>query len=212
MKLLMTPTSPYARKARILVLEKNLDCEMCPVAVWDDDPQVLAANPLRKVPVLILDDGAAAADSRVICEYLDSLSESPRFYPADSAARLATKTREAIIEGAMDSALALIMAGKVAPEMTKSDAAAAWKKWLFGKAERTLDQAERLFGENHGGGDLDIPLDMSAVAFFCFLDFWLFRMPMTGWDDWRESRPQLAAWFARVGGRESFAATDPRNT
>ena len=208
MKLLITPTSPYARKARVLVLEKQLQCEMAPVSPWDDSPEVLAANPLRKVPVLLI-GGEAVLDSRVICEYLDSLSDSPRFYPADAEARRAVKTREALVEGAMDSALALVMAGKVAPEMGKSDAAAAWKTWLFSKAERTLDQAERLFAQNHGGGD-SVPLDMSAVAFYCFLDFWLFRMPQTGWADWRDSRPKLAAWFAETAKRESFAKTDPR--
>ncbi len=209
MKLLMTPTSPYARKARVLVLEKQLNCEMETVSPWDDSPQVLAVNPLRKVPVLITEDGAVF-DSRVICEYLDSMSDSPRFLPEDAAARRAVKTREALVEGAMDSALALVMAGRVAPEMVKSAAAAEWRRWLFGKAERTLDNAEQLFGKNHGGGDLDIPLDISAVTFFCFLDFWLFRLPQTGWADWRDSRPNLAAWFAETGKRESFVQTDPR--
>lgn len=200
MKMLMTPTSPYARKARVLVMEKQLTCEMLPVAVWDDDPQVLAANPLRKVPALILDDGAAVVDSRVICEYLDSLADAPRFLPANDDARLATKTREALIEGATDSALALIMAGKVAPEMT---AAPAWREWLLGKAGRVLDTLEQDIATRTG-------MDMSDVACFCFLDFWLFRMPQTGWADWRDNRPQLAAWFASTGERASFAETDPR--
>ena len=61
MKMLMTPTSPYARKARAIARAKQIDCEMQPAAVWDDAPEVLAANPMRKVPILILDDGAAIA-------------------------------------------------------------------------------------------------------------------------------------------------------
>lgn len=199
MKLLMTPTSPYARKARVLALEKQINCEMQPAAVWEDDPQVLAVNPLRKVPVLILDDGGAVLDSRVICEYLDSLSESPRFLPADPAARLATKTREALAEGATDSALALIMAGRVAG----SPPAPAVREWLLGKAERALDVLEK---DIAGRTETDI----SDIACYCFLDFWLFRAPQTGWPDWRDSRPQLAEWFSRIGGRASFSATDPR--
>ena len=202
MKLLMTPTSPYARKARVIALEKKIALTMQPAAVWDDDPQVLAANPLRKVPALILDDGAAVLDSRVICEYLDSLPGSPQFFPSDSAARVAVKTREALVEGATDAALALIMAGKVAPD---SAPAPAWKEWLMGKAERALDALEKDAAGRRGGAP-----DMSDVACFCFLDFWLFRMPQTGWADWRDSRPQLAEWFGLIGGRASFAETDPR--
>ena len=82
MQLMMTPTSPYARKARVVALEKQLDCEMREVSPWDDDPAVLQVNPLRKAPALLLDDGSALLESRLICEYLDSLSDSPRFFPA----------------------------------------------------------------------------------------------------------------------------------
>lgn len=200
MQLLMTPTSPYARKARVVALEKQIACEMIPAAVWDDDPRVLAANPLRKVPTLLLENGAAVADSRVICEYLDSLSDSPRFLPADAAARAATKTRESLVEGATDSALALIMAKKVAPD---SAPAPEWRQWLFGKTERALDALEKDIDRREG-------TDISDVACFCFLDFWLFRMPLTNWADWRDSRPRLAEWFARNADRQSFAETDPR--
>lgn len=202
MKILMTPTSPYARKARVIALEKQIPCEMIPAAVWDDDPRVLAANPLHKVPALILADGAAVVDSRVICEYLDSLSDSPRFLPADADARLATKTREALVEGATDSALSLIMAKKVAPDVA---IAAKWRQWLFGKTERVLDALEK---DAAGRGGMDV----SDVACFCFLDFWLFRMPLTGWADWRDSRPRLAEWFARAADRQSFVETDPRKS
>ena len=69
MQLLMTPTSPYARKARVVALEKQLDCEMREVSPWDDDPAVLQVNPLRKAPALLLDDGSALLESRLICEY-----------------------------------------------------------------------------------------------------------------------------------------------
>ena len=203
MKLLMTPTSPYARKARVLVLEKQLNCEMEAVSPWDDDAQVLATNPLRKVPVLLADGGAAVFDSRVICEYLDSLSDSPRFLPADAAARLEVKTREALVEGAMDSALSLVMAGRAAPDMAATD---SWKRWLLGKSERALDVLEKRAGARGGAADLD----MGEVACFCFLDFWLFRQAQTGWADWRDSRPNLAEWFAKTGKRESFVQTDPR--
>ena len=135
MKMLITPTSPYARKARAVIIEKELDCAMAEVSPWDDSPEVLAANPLRKVPVLLTDDGAAIFDSRVICEYLDAQSEKSRLLPADMAARQAVKTREALVEGAMDAALMLVMTGRAASDMTPTD---SWRQWLMGKAERAL--------------------------------------------------------------------------
>ena len=202
MKMIITPTSPYARKARALIIAKQLTCEMMNGAPWDDDPQILTLNPLRKVPVLLTDDGAAIVDSRVICEYLDALSDSPRFLPAAAAARWATKSREALIEGAMDSALMLLMSGRAAADMTPS---ASWRQWLMSKAQRTLDVLEQ---DIHQRGEPD----MSDIACFCFLDFWLFRMPQTQWEDWRPSRPQLAAWFERLSDRACFVQTDPRQT
>ncbi len=202
MKMLITPTSPYARKARAVIIEKGLDCAMAEVSPWDDSPEVLAANPLRKVPVLLTDDGAAIFDSRVICEYLDAQSEKSRLLPADMAARQAVKTREALVEGAMDAALMLVMTGRAASDMTPTD---SWRQWLMGKAERALDLLEK----DISGRAAAAP-DMSDVACYCFLDFWLFRMPQTKWADWRDSRPQLAAWFAKMGERECFTRTDPR--
>ncbi|MGI9307277.1 MAG: glutathione S-transferase N-terminal domain-containing protein [Gammaproteobacteria bacterium] len=197
MKLLITPTSPFARKARALLLEKQIPCETAPASPWDDAPEILAANPLRKIPVLLLDGGAAVFDSRVICEYLDAQSGAPRFLPEDANARMAVKTREAMIEGAMDSAAAILMAGKVAPEMQN----AAWRKWLSDKIGRTLDALEKDIASRAGG------MDMSDIACFCFLDFILFRLPD---EDWRPAHPQLEAWFAETAKRESFAKTDPR--
>lgn len=202
MKMLITPTSPYARKARAVVIEKGLNCEMSEVSPWDDSPEVLAANPLRKVPVLLLDNGTAMFDSRVICEYLDAQSEKSQFLPADMLARQSVKTREALVEGAMDAALMLVMTGRAAADMTPTD---SWRHWLMGKAERALDLLEK----DISGRNASSP-DMSDVACYCFLDFWLFRMPQTKWSDWRDSRPQLAGWFTKMGERECFAKTDPR--
>lgn len=202
MKLIITPTSPYARKARILIREKNLQCEETAGAPWDDDPAILQANPLRKVPVLLPGgDAAPVFDSRVICQYLDSLAE-PRFLPADASARAATQTREALAEGAMDSALAVIMAGRVAPDMKSAD---SWKMWLMSKARRAIDAAE---SEAPARMEAAAP-DMADVAWFCFLDFWLFRMPQMEWD-WRPESPQLAKWFEKFGARPSAQQTDPR--
>ena len=197
MKLLITPTSPYARKAKVVALEKKLPCDFIAVAPWDNDPQIVSVNPLRKVPVLIDDNHAVILDSRVICEYLDALSDSPRFLPADAATRTAVKTREAIIEGAMDSALAIIMAGRIAPDMQH----AAWRGWLMDKVDAALSYLEQTAATRNFD-------DLSDVACYCLLDTLLFRLGDSY--HWQSKYPSLAAWFDRTGARESLKSTDPR--
>jgi len=197
MKLLMTPTSPYARKARVIIAEKSINCEQVVVAPWDDDPQVLAANPLRKVPALLTDDGHTLLDSRVICAYLDGQGEA-MFYPEVADKRVLVESRAALVEGAMDSLLAIIMAGRAAPDMQLSG---SWKNWLMDKAKRTLALLEKDIAGRSG-------FDISDIACYSFLDFWLFRM---GDMDWRPNYPQMAAWFEKTAGRPSITVTDPRN-
>ena len=200
MKLLITPTSPYARKTRILVLEKSLKCEMVMVSPWDDDANVRDNNPLRKAPILIVDTHQTLIDSRLICEYLDTLSDSPRFIPDSPTARFAVKNREAIIEGAMDSLLIPIMTGRVSPNMAQS---AEWRQWLISKTQRALEVLEQNIAQRDG-------FDISDVACFCLLDFWLFRAAAANLPDWRDSYPRLTAWFEHTGSRESLQQTDPR--
>lgn len=203
MKLLITPTSPYARKARIVILEKNLPVEEVTANPWEGDEAVNNNNPLGKIPVLLLADGAIL-DSRVICEFLDGQNESPRFLPAAcggasaAAARVQTKTREAVAEGAIDAFLSIIMAGKVAPDMQN----AAWKNWLMTKTEGALDYFEKS-AANRSADEMD----MGDITLGCLLGSVDFRAPDL---DWRGARPALAAWYAGVSARASFQQTAPR--
>ena len=196
MKLLITPTSPFARKARVLIAEKNLDCPQETVSPWDDDPQVTNNNPLRKVPVLLTGNGAIV-DSDVICEYLDAAA-APHFIPQDAAARTTTKTRNAIAQGGLESAVAIIMAGKVAPDMQNEN----WRNWLMNKTDNAIAWSEKTIPDR----DADNP-DMADITLACFLDFLNFRMPD---HNWRAPNPKLAEWFEKIITRPSFAQTDPR--
>src|SRR5436190_1446985 len=99
MKLLASTASPYARKVRIVLAEKKIECELQPVDVSPVDNPVNAHNPLGKIPTLVLDDGTALYDSRVIVEFLDNASPISRLIPEDVRDRVAVRRWEALADG-----------------------------------------------------------------------------------------------------------------
>ena len=198
MKLLITPTSPYARKACIVALEKDINCEFVVAVPWDDDPLVTQNNPVRKIPVLLADDGTAIVDSTVICEFLDAQNDTPKFLPSDFNARLAVKNREAIALGGMDAALAVIMAKRVAPDMQGE----AWTNWLLAKTDGALNAFEQLAEQMNP----DAP-DMADITLGCLVGMLDFRLPGR---DWRNNRPALAVWWEKLSARDSFQQTIPK--
>src|SRR5258705_13671462 len=107
MKLLGSAGSPYARKARVAMLEKKMPCEFVVDRPSNPGSQVPKHNPLAKVPVLVLDDGKAIYDSSVIVEYFDGIGSGPKLIPADFAARIAVRQWEALGDGIVDSIVTL---------------------------------------------------------------------------------------------------------
>ena len=105
MKLIGAITSPYARKVRIVLAEKKLDYQFVPEDVWSADTQIAASNPLGKVPCLVMDGADAMFDSRVIVEYLDTLSPVGKLIPAPGRERTEVKTWEALADGLLDAAI-----------------------------------------------------------------------------------------------------------
>jgi glutathione S-transferase len=105
MKLIGSLTSPYVRKARIAFLEKKIDVELIIDPVWSADSQLPGVNPLGKVPALIMEDGGAMFDSRVIVEYADTLSPVGRLIPSTGKEKAAVKTWEALADGVLDAAI-----------------------------------------------------------------------------------------------------------
>ena len=112
MKLLSSQTSPYARKVRIALAEKKIEYELVEASPWDAGTSVPAINPLGKVPVLMLDDGTALYDSRVIVEYLDTVSPVSRLIPEPSRQRIAVKRWEALADGICDAAVLIVRESK----------------------------------------------------------------------------------------------------
>lgn len=197
MKLVVATPSPFARKARIALLEKQLPHEVVVQNPWQ---QTIAENPLGKVPVLFLDDGRLVHDSSVIVEYLDTVS-APPLIPADPGQRVMHKQVEAIADGICD-AVVLIVTERSRPAEKQS---ADWIARQAMKIPKALDELERLLGTDdvftsHGFG-------LAEIATGCALGYLDLRYPEL---DWRASHPRLAALATRLAARESFAATLPK--
>jgi glutathione S-transferase len=200
MKLIIARPSPYARKAHIALLEKNIPFEAVIENPWLPGTAVPGANPLGKVPALILDDGKVVHDSKVIVEYLETLDKSPRLIPHDSVARIAHKQIEVLADGVCDAVVLIILERSRAPEMRSQD----WmerqrKKIVAGISElsRSLGDHQWFVGEEFGLAD---------VATGCALGYLDFRFPEYSW---REAAPNLEKIFSQLSARPSFAKTMP---
>ena len=134
MKLIGTPTSPYTRKARVVLAEKRIDTSSSSIAPFDAATGVPAYNPLGKVPVLVLDDATTIFDSRVIVEYLDNASPVTKLMPEDTRHRIQARRWEALADGCTDAIVAIVMERRRPQELQ-------YGRWIArqqGKIERAL--------------------------------------------------------------------------
>ena len=201
MKLIGTHASPFTRKVRIVAAEKRIELQFEIDNPWQLAAHVLAANPLGKVPALILEDGATLFDSRVIAEFLDGASPVGKLIPSANRAQAAVKRWEALADGVLDGAIAVRLENQRA-EPTRSN---LWVDRQWGKVERGLDEMERELGTNTWCAETSFSLADIAVG-SCL--FWLdFRFPQF---DWRKHRGQLTKLAAKLDERPSFAETRPR--
>lgn len=196
MKLLYSPTSPYARKVRITAIEKGLAdrIEIVGVDVLGKPDTVRGDNPLVKIPTLVLDDGASLFDSPVICEYLDTLAPSPRLVP-DGAARFDVLKRQALADGVMDAAFNLVMERR----RPATERSAEWTARWTGAIAGGLVALDGLVSD-------DAPFDLGWIAALSAGDYVEFRLADLGMAD---RTPRLAAWRARLAARPSVAASAP---
>ena len=201
MKLYAPAPSPYVRKVRVLARETGLATriEEIPAAVSPiaPDERVTRANPLGKVPALILDDGTALYDSPVICEYLDGLHSGRRLFPPAGPARWTALRQQAEGDGLLDAAVLTRYELVLRPEPLR------WPEWVAGqkaKVAGALDDLER------NADSLAGELTIGGITIACALGYLDFRFAD---DAWRTGRPRLAAWFAEVSMRESLRTTMP---
>lgn len=200
MKILSSLTSPYGRKARIVLLEKKIDCQLEVDIPWDEDTKVPDYNPLGKVPVLVLDDGTALYDSRVIVEYLDKLSPVSRLLPAESRPLAMTKRWEALADGVLDAAVAIFLEKK--RDSTQQNP--GWIERQLGKMRRGVEAMATDLGEKTWCNGESYSLADIAVG--CSLNYLDLRFPHI---KWREQYPNLATLMAKLEARPSFVDTRP---
>jgi glutathione S-transferase len=203
MKLIGAITSPYVRKVRVVMLEKKLDYQFIAEDVWAADTSIAASNPLGKVPCLIMEGGEAVFDSRVIVEYLDTLSPVGKLIPPSGRERAEVKTWEALADGVMDAA---ILARLEATWPGRSDAqrCPAWIDRQMEKVDAALKAMSRGLGDKPFCSG--IHLSLSDVAVGCALGYLSFRFPQL---EWRTTYPNLARLTDKLALRQSFMETRP---
>ena len=200
MKLVMSLTSPFARKVRIVLAEKNLSCEMVVDIPWSAGTAVPQFNPLGKVPVLLREDGSTLFDSRVIVEYLEQLKPWPMLIPVEAEHLIAAKRWEALADGVSDAAAAVFIERK-RPEAQQSQ---DWMDRQLGKIERGLGAMNEELGLKAYCVNANFSLaDIAVGAALGYLDF---RFAELGW---RERFPALLRLAEVLAQRPSFAATVP---
>ena len=203
MKLIGSVTSPYVRKVRIVMAEKKLDYQFVTEDVWSAQTSIHASNPLGKVPCLVMEGGEAVFDSRVIVEYLDTLSPVGKLIPSAGRERAEVKTWEALADGVLDAALLARMEA-VWTERSDGQRSQAW-------IDRQLDKIQHaLLAMGRGLGDQafcsGVYLSLSDIAVGCALGYLDFRFPQI---DWRTPHPNLHKLYDKLSLRPSFIDSLP---
>ena len=196
MKLYHSPTSPFVRKVMACAIMHGLDRQITLVATdaHASPADLVADNPLSKVPCLVTDDGFALYDSPVICEYLDEISQDIPMLPPKGAMRWRALKLQALGDGMMDAAVARLLDSR-RPSDPAREAAMARQKAIV---ERCLDRLEAEVPAVHP--------DLGTLTLACALGYLDLRFAA---DSWREGRPMLAAWFDRMSEIEALARTAP---
>jgi glutathione S-transferase len=202
MKLIGSLTSPYVRKVRVVMAEKKLDCELVLEDVWGND-NIVKSNPLGKVPCLVLDGGEAIFDSRVIVEYLDTLSPVGKLIPPSGRERTEVRTWEALSDGLLDASI-LARLEATWSGRTEEQRSQAWIDRQMRAVHNALKSMSLGLGDkpycagNH--------LTLADIAVGCALGYLDFRFPAI---DWRGTHPHLHKLYDKLAARPSFVDSAP---
>jgi len=202
MKLIGSLASPFARKVRIVLAEKKIDYEFELDDPWKVDAKTPKHNPLGKVPVLVLDDGTALYDSRVIVEFLDNASPLAKLLPAENRERIEVRRWEALADGVLDAGLLV----RYESLRDKKEQSKAWTDKQLARMHRSMAQLASELGERpwcHGER-----YSLADIAMGCCLGWLDFRKP--GGVDWFAQYATLAKQYAKLMERPAFADTVPQ--
>jgi glutathione S-transferase len=202
MKLIGSLTSPYVRKVRVVMAEKKLDFQLVLEDVWATDA-VLKSNPLGKVPCLVMEGGEAVFDSRVIVEYLDTLSPVGKLIPPPGRERIEVRTWEALADGVLDAAI-LARLESTWPGRAAGERSQAWIDRQMSRVHASLKAFSQGLGEKPWCGGNHFTLADIAVG--CALGYLDFRFANI---DWRSEYPNLARLAEKLAPRPSFVDTAP---
>ena len=202
MKLLASLASPYTRKVRIVLAEKKIECELELVDVNPVENPVNASNPLGKVPTLVLDDGTALYDSRVIVEFLDARAPINRLIPDETRERVAVRRWEALADGVLDAGLLV----RYESLREKRERSKTWTDKQVARIHRGMAvMAKELEGRNWCHGDR---YSLADIAVGCSIGWLGFRKP--GEVDWEADYGPVARHYRKLMERAAFADTVPQ--
>ena len=197
MQLLCTLTSPFARKVRMFALAKGVSdrIELVPSNPLDDPDALLRINPLSKVPALVLDDGMGLYDSRVICEYLDTLMDAPVLIPRQSDQYWNLMRHQALADGLMDAAVNIVFERRRPPHEQSPSWMLRWEDKVR-RALQALDAEQATLSLQRLDG-------IAAAAALAYLDF---RLPDL---DWAGHCPLLTQWWKQAAQARCVIETAP---
>jgi len=201
MKLIGSLTSPYVRKVRIVMLEKRIDYDFILEDVWSEGTSIQESNPLGKVPCLVMEDGGAMFDSRVIVEYLDTLTPVGKLIPPNGRERAEVKCWEALADGVSEAALLMRLERTMRPAERQSE---KWVSRQRAKVDAGLKAIS--IGLKDTAYCAGNQYTLADIAVGCTLGWLSFRFPEI---DWRGEHPNLERLFDKLCERPSFKETVP---
>lgn len=201
MKLIGSNTSPYVRKVRVVMAEKRIDYQHVLEDVWAADSRIQESNPLGKVPVLILEDGAAVFDSRVIVEFLDTLTPVHRLIPPSGRPRIEVRTWEALADGVLDAAILIRLEQSQRTDIQRNS---QWIARQMSKIEAGLRAMSEGLADKQWF--CDAKYSLADLAIGCALGYLDFRFAQL---DWRGPYPNLQRFYTQLADRPSFKLTAP---
>ena len=199
MKLMGSLTSPFVRKIRVILIEKGLkesDIEFINTMPWNDPEELIAVNPLSRVPVIILNGGVTFHDSRLITHYIENNLQGPKFVPENGTAKWFVLQAEALADGLIEICIRVFLEQARPPEKQIGE--------KIERDEQTIQRTIAVMAKMIGG--FETPINLGSLSFACALAYVDLRVPQL---NWRELNPELSGWFQNMRLRPSMQQTRP---